>query len=452
MNRFFLDLTKGFLPFGVAHALQQAQSGRPSAYVYDDDSWWPSGTAPLPYVRQDGIAIFEVAGALASSQIPGWFWYANLTYENLTAGLEAAANDAAVEAILLKFSSPGGTVMGCAEAASLIDAMAEKKPIWSHCQVACSAAYWLASATNRIAVDPTGDVGSIGVIHSHSDYSKMLEQLGIKVTMLFAGDHKADGNPYEPLGKEAKQRFLEELEHLRGEFVDAVASYRGVDAATVRATEAKTFIGENAVREGLADETAFSTVLLAKLKDFAQSQPGEDPMAKKDITPKAQKGAKQSGAAAAKAAKAKEAEAEEEEEEEEEEETPAAAATDDGDDPADDEEKAKDDKKDEEEARAARTAERNRISAILGAPEAKGREKLAQHLATGTDMSVKDAISTLSASPVAAEGNPLAAAMAGAGNPKVGAGEGDNAGTEANSVLATMKKFGHSRLKEKATG
>jgi hypothetical protein len=46
--------------------------------------------------------------------------------------------------------------------------------------------------------------------------------------------------------------------------------------------------------------------------------------------------------------------------------------------------------------------ERARIASIVNAPEAKGREGLAQHLAFNTEMSAPDAIAMLKAAPIAA--------------------------------------------------
>lgn len=75
----------------------------------------------------------------------------------------------------------------------------------------------------------------------------------------------------------------------------------------------------------------------------------------------------------------------------------------------------------------ARTEERNRIAAILRAPEAAGRTGLAHALAFDSDMAPDAASRLLAAAaqearPTPPEGaSPLARAMAGAPNPNVGA-------------------------------
>jgi ClpP class serine protease len=52
-------------------------------------------------------------------------------------------------------------------------------------------------------VTPGGEVGSIGVWMAHEDWSKNIEELGVKVTLISAGKYKTEGNPYEALPADA---------------------------------------------------------------------------------------------------------------------------------------------------------------------------------------------------------------------------------------------------------
>ena len=88
-------------------------------------------------------------------------------------------------------------------------------------------------------------------------------------------------------------------------------------------------------------------------------------------------------------------------------------------------------------AAAARTAERERMSAIMALPEAKGREDLARGIATGTDLDVATAKALLATAPMAIA-NPLAAAMAKEANPKVGP---EAAGGELSADDASLKEL-----------
>ncbi|MDM3073893.1 head-tail joining protein [Citrobacter sp. Cf145] len=56
-------------------------------------------------------------------------------------------------------------------------------------------------------VTQTARTGSIGVMMAHSNYGAALKTSGVEVTLIYSGDHKVDGNPYEKLPKEVRADF-----------------------------------------------------------------------------------------------------------------------------------------------------------------------------------------------------------------------------------------------------
>jgi ClpP class serine protease len=119
-----------------------------------------------------------------------------------------------------------------------------------------SAAYWVGSAASRIVVESAAQVGSIGVLMVHNDFSAMDQRIGIKTTYLTAGYYKAMGNDAEPLTDEAKAYFQQQLDHIYGLFSSAVARNRGASEKKVKTdmADGRLFIGSQAVDAGLADE------------------------------------------------------------------------------------------------------------------------------------------------------------------------------------------------------
>jgi ClpP class serine protease len=117
-----------------------------------------------------------------------------------------------------------------------------------------SGAYAIASAADRIIVPRTGYVGSIGVVCVHCDFSKAIEDRGMKVTIMQYGDAKADGRPEIPLSKEAKARFQADIDAMGRLFDATVARNLGISAGTVRGFQARTFMGAEGVSAGLAHE------------------------------------------------------------------------------------------------------------------------------------------------------------------------------------------------------
>ena len=88
--------------------------------------------------------------------------------------------------------------------------------------------------------------------------------------------------------------------------------------------------------------------------------------------------------------------------------------------------------------REAVKASQERIAAILGAPEAEGRQELARQLAFETELSAEAAVKALAAAPKAGV-NPLAQAMGAVKNPAVGAGGDDKGLNPVAAMVNSMK-------------
>jgi signal peptide peptidase SppA len=157
----------------------------------------------------------------------------------------------------LDIDSPGGEAVGAFEAAALVRSVGAKKPVTAVVNgMACSAAYALASAATTIIATPSAIVGNIGVVMLHRDLSGAFEKAGVKPTLIFAGARKVDGNPYQPLPPGVRADLQNEVDQYYRMFVDCVAAGRGtkLTAAAAKATEARTYIGIDAISAGLADQ------------------------------------------------------------------------------------------------------------------------------------------------------------------------------------------------------
>jgi hypothetical protein len=83
-------------------------------------------------------------------------------------------------------------------------------------------------ACDQFFVTPGGLVGSIGVYSMHQDISKRSRRGRREDTFISAGKHKVDGNQFEPLGDETRQRIQERVDEVYDQFVHDVARGRGV--------------------------------------------------------------------------------------------------------------------------------------------------------------------------------------------------------------------------------
>ena len=208
------------------------------------------------YIVNAGVAVIPVNGPL--SKRGGFFtWlFGGSSYSGITAAFDNAVKDTDVGAIVLDIDSPGGTVAGTEALADMIFGSRGGKPIVAFANgMMASAAYWIGSAADVIVGGKTSEVGSIGVLMVHEDWSRADEQMGLKVTYLTAGKYKALGNAHEALGVEGREILQDELNQIYSVFVDTVARNRDVEVETVLSDQAdgRVFIGQQAKDKGLID-------------------------------------------------------------------------------------------------------------------------------------------------------------------------------------------------------
>ena len=220
-------------------------------------------------VTPEGIAVIPVFGTLVKRAGAIEAASGLTSYGHLEDRIMDAATDPAVRAVLLDVDSPGGEAAGVFDLSDLVYEARSLKPVWAVAdEEAFSGAYAIASAAERLFVPRTGGLGSIGVVAVHVDRSARDAMEGFRTTTVYAGVRKNDFNPHETLKDGARQTLQTEVDRVYQLFVDTVARNRGLTADAVRATEARLFFGEDAVRSGLADEvgtlrSAFAALVAA---------------------------------------------------------------------------------------------------------------------------------------------------------------------------------------------
>lgn len=182
----------------------------------------------------------------------------------LSQQIDALANDPNCELIVLDINTPGGHVTGTQEAADAVWAARKKKDVIGIVNPLCaSAGYWIASQCTKIIGVPSADVGSIGVFMAHYDCSKMMQDAGVVVTFIHAGEHKVDGNSMQPLSEDARAWFQSEVDDTYRDFIAAVARGRGISPEKVIENfgKGRCYGATMAKRVGMIDE--ISTIKLA---------------------------------------------------------------------------------------------------------------------------------------------------------------------------------------------
>lgn len=342
-------------------------------------------TVRKPFAFSNGIAVIPVHGSLINRFGACWGYVTG--YNFIRSQLNAAIADDDVKAIVFDCNSYGGEVAGCFELVDDIFEARAKKPSMAMVDSnSYSACYAVASAAGKVVVTPTGGAGSVGVVAMHISFEEALKEWGLKVSFIYAGAHKVDGNPYEDLPDDVRADIQRGVDKSYERFVSVVARNRGLDAKAVRDTEARVFRAEEALSLGLIDAVespakavaAFFNELSGSTNDEEESPMNEEEQA---------------------ALEAKH-------------------------------------QRELADARAQAGADAQaRISSILDSEEAKANVNLANHLAFNTTMSVEEATQAIAAAGPAAAvtptpapavaANPFKATMDTDKQPNLGGGGGE---------------------------
>lgn len=167
--------------------------------------------------------------------------------------VEAADEDEAVDALLVRLNTPGGEIVPSDDirrAAAGFDG-----PTVAYATDVCaSGGYWIASGCDELWAREASLVGSIGVIGSRPNAAELADRVGVSYERFAAGRFKDAGNPLkEPT--EADREYLQGIiDEFYADFVDRVAEGRDLEPEAVRETEARVFLGREAAERGLVDE------------------------------------------------------------------------------------------------------------------------------------------------------------------------------------------------------
>ena len=227
-----------------------------------------------PYsVTPEGVALIDVSGTLVRKSFCLRPWSGMTSYEWLSRELVTALADSDVRGILLCCDSPGGEVAGLFDVVDEFYAARGQKPILaSICEQACSAAYAIASAADKIYITRTGAAGSVGIVMCHADQSDYDKKQGFEYEYMYFGEHKIDGNPHQPLSDSARAAAMAEGQRCYGMLAQTVSRNRGMTLQAVKETEAGVFFAEQAISAGLADEMGTTDVAYAALVDEIAQQ------------------------------------------------------------------------------------------------------------------------------------------------------------------------------------
>lgn len=211
-----------------------------------------------------GIPMEQVGNKLIVSitgmMIPEGSWWSTLFgfvgMNGLNSVLKDALDDYSIDHVILKWDCTGSTVQGIYEVCHNLNELKKCKRVTSLCVGdMCSGAYLSGSMADEIFSNSRlNDIGSIGVVSMHADYSRMYEEAGIKITYIAAGKYKTLGNPHEPLTDEGKAELMQGIDFVYQDFKNTVQVNRNMSEEELgKVIEGRVFKAALAVDNKLID-------------------------------------------------------------------------------------------------------------------------------------------------------------------------------------------------------
>lgn len=161
-------------------------------------------------------------------------------------------NDPSVESIILKLSTPGGTVEGTAKLGKIISET--KKPVIAFIdELACSGGYWIASQCDRIiASTARARVGSIGVMLSFADMQPAWEKEGVIFHEIYSTLSSDKNKDFQEIRDGKYDNYRKEvLDPLAKDFTSLVKEKRNITDESI--LKGKVVFAIDAIDIGLVD-------------------------------------------------------------------------------------------------------------------------------------------------------------------------------------------------------
>ncbi|MDR2366338.1 MAG: S49 family peptidase [Zoogloeaceae bacterium] len=154
-----------------------------------------------------------------------------ITAERINAALKSAFENQNTAGVILRINSPGGSP---AQSGMIYDEIRRQRalhpdiPLYAVVEDICaSGAYFVAAAADRIYVNQSSLVGSIGVLIDGFGFTGAMEKIGVERRLMTAGENKGFLDPFSPVKPEDKAHVEALLTEIHQQFIGAVRAGRG---------------------------------------------------------------------------------------------------------------------------------------------------------------------------------------------------------------------------------
>lgn len=237
--------------------------------------WSCSNAFSSPGNSAGSDADLLASDAIAIINIDGTIQYDGTTNspEGLKSQLDIAADNSHIKGVVLRVNSGGGVATAGEEMATYVREFKEntgKPVVVSSAATNASAAYEISSQADYIYVAKTTSIGSIGTYMQVTDYSGLMELLGITTEDITSAPSKDASSGNRSLTDEERAYYQDQVNQINEVFIENVAEGRDMSIDEVRAlATGLTFTGTVSVENGIADEIGTQEDAVAKAAELS---------------------------------------------------------------------------------------------------------------------------------------------------------------------------------------
>lgn len=260
---------------GAAHVSTEEPKKPQLSALYDCESMAAIDLEDsVPRAPASLIAVVPLAGVVTRHGYAGYYSSVPGTLE-IGREIQRLYYDESIAGIVMPINSGGGSYWGTPEFSKLIYDLREeglKKIVACADPFAASAAVYIGSSCNEFYSIASGDVGSIGVVASYCDMSKLLENAGIKIDYIRTPEMKARFSGTEPLTPDMRESLERSVAESYQQFLNDMARNRKCTVAKVESDfgRGEVMSAAEAVRAGLIDGISSVDQVIASMAVGAQ--------------------------------------------------------------------------------------------------------------------------------------------------------------------------------------
>lgn len=221
----------------------------------------------ITYSLSPKIAVVPIKGAILTEKSSGVFSTGGTSSREIATILRGINDDGSIKAVVLDINSPGGSPVASEEISRAIEEI--DVPVYALISdTGASGAFWVAMSADEVYVSSMSIVGSIGVTSTSLGFEDFIEEYNITYRNLTSGKYKDMGTPFREMKPEEREKIMEILDEIHGNFIRHVAESRNMTYQEVEEyATGEIFLGTTAIEAGFADKIGYYPDVIGDLRN-----------------------------------------------------------------------------------------------------------------------------------------------------------------------------------------